>query len=148
MSSTVLIPASTSGNTVALSAEQSVDQSLAIVHVPAALVNNVATPTSPTAPLPTYNPGKAVTAEGGTVGVGGTAQSLFGGTVPVNGYLVSNLHTTEVMYLNDAGVATTTGASVPVPPMVTFVTPSGYKPPGAVSLMAATTGHAYSARRW
>jgi hypothetical protein len=118
------------------------------VHAPAAIVGGVATPVSIAAPLPVINTAASVAVDGsGTVNAGGTAQTLFGGVVPVDGWLVANNSATAV-YVSDVGVATSGGASIPIAPGAVFATPSGYKPAGPVSLYGTTSGQSFAARRW
>ncbi len=118
------------------------------VHIPAISVAGVATPVSTTAPLPVINSvGSAAMDGSGTVQSGGTAQSLFGGIVPSNGWLVAN-NSGATLYVSDVGFATPGGASIPISAGAVFATPSGYKPAGAISLYGTTTGQAYAARRW
>jgi hypothetical protein len=118
------------------------------VHTPATIVSGVATPVSAASPMPVINAAGSLASDGsGTVIAGGTAQTLFGGIVPANGWLVAN-NSAGTLYICDVGVATAAGASIPVAPGGLFATPSGYKPAGAVSLYGSTTGQAYAARRW
>lgn len=118
------------------------------VHAPAAIVAGVAMPVSSAAPMPVINTtGLAASDGSGMVANGGAAQTLFGGVVPINGWLVAN-NSSATLYVSDVGAATPGGASIPVAPGAVFATPSGYKPAGAVSLFGATTGQAYAARRW
>ena len=118
------------------------------IHAPAAIVGGTATPVGPAAPLPVINTAGAAASDGsGTVGTGGTAQTLFGGVAPTNGWLVAN-NSSAAIYVSDVGVATAGGGSVPVAPGAVFATPPGYKPAGPVSLYGATTGQAFAARRW
>jgi hypothetical protein len=131
------------------SMQQDVAQANVPMHVPAVLVGAVAQPVGPAQPLPVYNPGNPVVGEGGTIASGSQAQLVFSGATAVNGYIISNLHVSETLYANDLGVATLgSGLSIPILPGKSFQTPAGYKPPGPVSVVAATSGHAYSARRW
>lgn len=118
------------------------------LHAPAAIVGGVATPISAAAPLPVINTaGSAATDGSGTVAVGGTAQVLFGGIVPLNGWLLAN-NSSSTLYVSDVGSATPGGASVPIAPGAVFATPPGYKPGGSVSLYGATSGQTFAARRW
>jgi hypothetical protein len=118
------------------------------VHAPAAVVAGIATPVSSAAPLPVINTAGSVASDGsGTIAAGGVAQALFGGVVPINGWLVAN-NSSATLYVSDVGTATSGGASIPIPPGDIFATPSGYRPAGAVSLYGSTTGQAYAARRW
>lgn len=118
------------------------------VHAPAVLIGGTATPISPATPLPVINAAGSPASDGsGTIGAGGTAQTLFGGIVPTNGWLVAN-NSSAILYASDVGIATPGGASLPVAAGAVFATPPGYKPAGAVSLYGATTGQAFAARRW
>lgn len=118
------------------------------LHMPAAMVGGVATPVSAAAPLPVINTAGSAAVDGsGTVSAGGTAQSLFGGIVPGNGWLVAN-NSSAPVYACDVGAATPGGASIPIAPGAVFVTPPGYKPAGVVSLYGGTSGQAFAARRW
>src|SRR6202051_1945544 len=62
------------------------------LHAPAATsAQGVATPVGPQNPLPVINAAGAVASDGsGILATGGSAQALFGGIVPVNGYVVQN----------------------------------------------------------
>jgi hypothetical protein len=101
--------------------------------------------------LPVVNTAGAAAADGsGTIAVGGTAQTLFGGTVPPNGFLVANLNPSggRTLYISDVGTASAAGSSIPIAPQSVFMTPSGYKPGGAVSMYGATSSDPFAARRW
>lgn len=120
------------------------------VHAPAATnAQGVASPAGPQNPLPVVNTAGAAATDGsGTLAAGGSAQTLFGGAVPVNGFLVQN-NSSAALWVSDVGAASAGGAAIQVAANGgVFVTPSGYKPGGAVSLFGATTGQAFAARRW
>jgi len=120
------------------------------VHSPAATnAQGVATPVGPQNPLPVVNTaGNAASDGSGTLAAGGSAQTLFGGIVPGNGYLVQN-NSSAALWISDTGAASNGGASIQLAPNGgIFMTPSGYKPAGAVSLHGGTTGQAFAARRW
>jgi hypothetical protein len=118
------------------------------LHAPAAIVGGVATPASAATPLPVINAAGPIAVDGsGTVSVGGTAQTLFGGVGPGNGWLVAN-NSSATVYVSDVGIATAGGASIPIAPGAVFATPSGYRPAGPVSLYGASAGQAFAARRW
>ena len=137
-------------NTTVQSLSTGLDSSGALVpvHTPATIVGGIATPVSVVSPMPVINAAGSVASDGsGTVIAGGTSQTLFGGIVPANGWLVAN-NSAATLYVCDVGVATAGGASIPVAPGGVFATPSGYKPAGAVSLYGSTAGQAYAARRW
>lgn len=134
--------------TQSISTQSDVAGNLVPVHTPAAMVGGVATPVGPTAPLPVVNTAAAAAVDGsGTVVTGGTAQLLFAGVVPSNGYLVAN-NSSEALYVSDVGAASSGGASIPIPAGAVFMTPSGYNPAGAVSLWGSTAGQTFAARRW
>ena len=131
-----------------ISTQSDVAGNLVPVHAPASVVGGIATPVGPTAPLPVINTGGAVAVDGSaTVAAGGTAQTLFAGVVPIDGYLVAN-NSSAILYVSDVGAATSGGASIPIAAGAVFVTPSGYKPAGTVSLWGGATGQAFAARRW
>jgi len=118
------------------------------VHAPATVAGGVATPVGPSAPLPVINTAGAAAVDGSaTVVAGGTAQTLFAGFVPLNGYLVAN-NSSATLYVSDVGAATSGAASIPITAGAVFITPSGYKPAGPVSLWGGVTGQAFAARRW
>lgn len=118
------------------------------VHTPASITGGVATPVGPTTPLPVINAAGAAAIDGsGTLVTAGTAQMLFAGVVPVNGYLIAN-NSSATLYISDVGPASTAGTSIPVAAGAVYTTPSGYKPAGAVSLYGSGTGQAFAARRW
>jgi len=91
------------------------------VHAPAATdAQGISTPVGPQNPLPVINTAGAVASDGsGTVATGGSAQSLFGGIVPVNGFVVQN-NSGAALWISDVGIASA----------------------------GATTGQAFAARRW
>jgi len=131
-----------------ISTQSGVAGNLVSVHAPASVIGGIATPVGPTAPLPVINTAGAAAIDGSaSVVAGGTAQTLFAGVAPTNGYLVAN-NSSAILYVSDVGVATSGGASIPIAAGAVFVTPSGYKPAGAVSLWGGATGQAFAARRW
>jgi hypothetical protein len=131
-----------------ISTHSDVAGNLVPMHTPAAVVGGIATPVGAGTPLPVVNTAGSAAVDGsGTVVAGGTAQVLFAGVVPSNGYLVAN-NSSQSLYISDVGVATSGGASIPIPAGAVFMTPSGYNPAGAVSLWGSTTGQAFAARRW
>jgi hypothetical protein len=120
------------------------------LHAPAATnAQGVATPVGSQNPLPVINTAGAVASDGsGTLATGGSAQTLFGGIVPLNGFLVQN-NSSAALWLSDVGTASAGGASIQIAANGgTFATPSGYKPAGAVSIFGGTTGQAFAGRRW
>jgi hypothetical protein len=97
------------------------------VHAPASLDGNgVATPVRATNPLPVMNTAGAPAIDGSAaITLGGTVQSLFGGAVPVNGYLVAN-NSAGTLYVSDVSApATAGGATIPIAPGSVWFTPTG-----------------------
>jgi hypothetical protein len=120
------------------------------VHAPGSTnAQGVATPVGPQNPLPVVNTAASAASDGsGTVAAGGTAQTLFGGAVPANGFLVQN-NSSAALWICDTGAASNGGASLQLAANGgIFATPSGYKPAGPVSLYGGTTGQPCAARRW
>ncbi|HVH81050.1 MAG TPA: hypothetical protein VM782_16755 [Stellaceae bacterium] len=133
-----------------LSTEVDAGGNLVPLHATASVsMQGVASPVGPTNPLPVINTAGAAASDGsGTVATGGSAQTLFGGAVPVNGFLLQN-NSSAALWVCDTGTASNGGASIQLAANGgLFVTPSGYKPAGAVSLYGATTGQVFAARRW
>ena len=62
-------------------------------------------------PLPVVNTATAAIDGSGAVATGGSAQTLFGGIVPANGFLVQN-NSSAVLWISDVGVAAAGGASI------------------------------------
>src|SRR5712691_11477223 len=82
------------------------------VHAPASTNAEVSTPVGPQNPLPVINTAGAAASDGsGTLATGGSAQTLFGGIVPANGFLVQN-NSSAALWLSDVGVASVGGASI------------------------------------
>src|SRR5271169_4299598 len=131
-----------------ISTQSDVAGNLVPVHASASVVAGIATPVGPTTPLPVINTAGAAAIDGSaTIAAGNTAQTLFAGIVPTNGYLVAN-NSSAILYVSDVGAALSGGASIPIAAGAVFMTPSGYKPAGAVSLWGGATGQAFAARRW
>lgn len=132
-----------------LSTVADANSNLVPVHAPASTSAGVATPVGPQNPLPVINAAGSAASDGsGTVATGGSAQTLFGGIAPVNGFLVQN-NSSAALWISDVGTAAAGGASIQLAASGgIFATPSGYKPAGAVSLYGGTTGQAFAARRW
>lgn len=82
----------------------------------------------------------------GTVLAARTAQMLFGGDVPENGFLVQN-NSPTAMWVNDMGIAEV-GSGIRIAGNDEWRTPAGYKPAGAVSLFCASVGRQFTARCW
>ena len=85
-----------------------------------------------------------------TITAGGTAQTLFGGVVPINGYAVYNPDSTNDLWVSDTGTAASNGqGSIRVAANGGgFETPGSYRPVGVISVIGASTGQKITARRW
>src|ERR1700729_1131225 len=132
-----------------LSTELDGSGNLVPLQAPASVAAGVANPVGPTNPLPVINTAGAAASDGsGTVATGGSPQTLFGGAVPANGFLVQN-NSSAAVWGCGTGIASNGGASIQVAANGgVFAPPSGYKPAGAVSLCGGTTGQVFAARRW
>ena len=88
-----------------------------------------------------------------TVTAGGTAQNLFSGATPANGFAVCNPDASEVLWVSDTttAAANATG-SVMVPAggsaCYSVGVGPGRRPIQAVSVYGATTGHKITASSW
>jgi len=121
---------------------------LAPVHVSAAMMGGVAVPAATGSPLPVINAAGSPALDGsGTITVGGTAQQLFGGVTPANGFQIGNT-SAGILYVSDVGTASAGGSSMPIAAGAIYTTPDGYRPAGAVSIWGASTGQSFAARRW
>jgi hypothetical protein len=85
-----------------------------------------------------------------TVTTGGTAQNLFGGVTPTNGFSVYNPDAVNDLWLSDSTTAAANGqGSIRIVANGGgYETPPGYKPFAAVSIVGAVTGQKITARRW
>src|SRR5690349_10040797 len=83
----------------------------------------------------------------GTITLGGTAQSL--GT-PLHGFLLCNPDPNEVLWFSMSTTAAANGqGSLSLAPMGgLFISPPGLVPFAAISVVAATTGHKFTAVKW
>ena len=80
-----------------------------------------------------------------TITTGGTAQTLFSANSAGQNYEVSNpFSATEILYISDGGTASAT--ALPLLPGGYYASES--KTINAISIYAATTGHAFYARSW
>jgi hypothetical protein len=86
----------------------------------------------------------------GTITTGGTAQNLFTGATPTNGYAVYNPDPTNDLWINEGAAALANGSgSIRVSANGgAYETPPGYKPFHAVSIVGAVTAQKFTARQW
>ena len=93
--------------------------------------------------------GKTTTAGDAAITAGGTAQSLFSGATPANGWKVANPDPAEDLWVSDSTTAAPNGlGSYRVPAGGIITTEPGERPVGPVSVYGATTGHIITARSW
>lgn len=103
----------------------------------------------------TFNSNVTPTDCSNTITLGGTAQNAIAANQFLNGFVIANLDTSEVMWISFTGTAVA-GAigSYPLAPatVTTFAGLSSYFSSvgfnRAVSVVAATTAHKYSCTRW
>ena len=86
----------------------------------------------------------------GTIATGGTAQQLFGGTTPAHGFMVYNVDGANILWISlTTTAAANTAQSIPLPPMGgNFVTPMGFVPIGAISIIGQSSGQQFTAIKW
>lgn len=84
------------------------------------------------------------------IAIGGTAQYLFGGVVPPNGYAIYNPDATNDLWSSDSQVAAANGLGCirSASNGGGYETPAGYKPVGKVSIVGAVTSQKITARWW
>ena len=85
-----------------------------------------------------------------TITTGGTAQNLFSGATPTNGFAIYNPDPSNDLWVSDSTTAAVNGqGSVRVVANGGgYETPPGYKPVGAVSIIGSTTSQKITARKW
>lgn len=93
--------------------------------------------------------GHAATDGSTTIATGGTAQDLFSGATPSNGWIVSNPNASGIIWVSDTttAAANATG-STPCYPGGSVMNPAGRIPAGAVSVVHADTGAKITASSW
>ena len=85
-----------------------------------------------------------------TITTGGTAQNLFGGTIPTNGFFVTNPDPTNDIWINLNSTALANGSgSIRVGANGGYFATEPYlKPFHAISIVGAVTGQKFTAVRW
>ena len=85
-----------------------------------------------------------------TIITGGTAQNLFGGKTPSNGFAIYNPDAVNDLWVSDSTTAAVNGVgSVRVIANGGgYETPPTYRPVGPVSIISASTGAKITARGW
>lgn len=85
-----------------------------------------------------------------TITTGNTAQNLFGGAIPANGFAVYNPDPSNDLWISDSTTAAANGTgSIRVAANGGgYETPPEYQPIGVVSIVGASTGQKITARRW
>jgi hypothetical protein len=121
---------------------------LAPVHVPASVIGGVATPVSTANPLPVEIAAGSPAVVGDSTIVSATsAQTLFSGVTPVNGFSICN-NCASAMWCSDGGTAGNAVGFYIAASGGIYTTPPGYKPVGPVSVYGGTNGGNFAARRW
>lgn len=94
--------------------------------------------------------GTTATAADNSIAAGGTAQQIFGSTIPADGYGVYNPDAVNDLWVSDSGTAApnASGSIRVAANGGWYETPVTYKPVGAPSIYGAVTGQFYTARRW
>lgn len=103
-------------------------------------------PVAKTNPMPVYEPPRTVTNISGTITTGGTAQTLSASNSTGRKFFIENLHTTEDLWWNDLGTATAAQPSFKIVAGALYESP--YSTTAAISIIGATTAHAFTAREW
>lgn len=84
-----------------------------------------------------------------TITTGGTAQNLFSGNTPANGYGVFNPDASQALWVSDSATAAANGTgSIYIAPLGGYETSKHQRPLGPVSVIGATTGQKVTARKW
>lgn len=84
----------------------------------------------------------------GTIAAGGTAQDIYTATETIQYIFVGNpLDETESLYVDFGRNADDDGSSYELEPGDHLEFSGSWIPTGTISVMAATTGHAYTAKR-
>lgn len=120
------------------------DEPVPITGVDGATIATVANP------FPTKTASTALTDGSTTITAGGTAQNAFAAAAVVNGYEIVNPDPSEDLWISDTttAVANGTGCIRVAANGGAYSSPPGMAPSAAVSVVAATTGHKFTARRW
>lgn len=86
----------------------------------------------------------------GTITAGGTAQNLFAGATPTNGFEVINPDASEDLWvsLSTTAAPNASGSIRVAANGGAYSTPLGMKPWHAISIVGATTGHKFTAAKW
>lgn len=94
---------------------------------------------------------KGTSVDGSTsITAGGTAQLLFGGVTPAQGFAIYNPDPSNDLWVSDSGNAApnAAGSIRVVANGGGYETPQCYRPVGAVTVYGAVTGQKITAKRW
>lgn len=85
-----------------------------------------------------------------TITTGGTAQNLFGGIIPNNGFAIYNPDASNDLWISDSStaVANGTGSIRITANGGGYETPANYRPCGVVSVIGSVTGQKFTAKWW
>jgi len=110
-------------------------------------VGGVPTPVSTANPLTTAPISGALTDKSGTITTGGTAQTAAAANTSRKYLFIENPYTaTETLWFSTVAAAVADSPSIALQPGDTWENPPHFCPTGAVSVIAATTGHKWTAR--
>jgi len=91
-------------------------------------------------------PGGALTDKSGTITSGGSAQQAAAANAARRYLLVSNPSAAEDLWFNLGTAAVANQPSIRLPPGTAWESPSSFCPTGLVSVIAATTSHAFTVK--
>lgn len=93
--------------------------------------------------------GSTVVDGSGTITLGGTAQNLFGGTIPAAGFEIYNPSASYSLWISKSGTAAPNAAgSIELQPGALYTTPKGYTPNHAINIYGSQTSQPFTAERW
>ena len=116
----------------------SLGQKVAASSIPVTLASDKPIPVDPST--------GTLTDRSGTITAGGTAQQLAAANTNRRYLLIQNEHATETLWFNFTTTATAAEPSFQIPAGGSFVMEAGYISTEAVSVIAATTGHPWTAK--
>lgn len=83
----------------------------------------------------------------GTITLGGTAQQLLAVNANRKGYWVQNSSSGD-LWISELTTAVASQPSLKIPAGALYESITGAAPTGAISIIGATTGQAFTAREW
>lgn len=83
----------------------------------------------------------------GTITTGGTAQQIAAAKADRQGFMIQNQSSGD-LYFSTLAAASIGQPSLKLSPGQTYESPAHGVPPGAISIIGATTGQAFAGREW